>query len=423
VQRRVATGRRWSEALELARDAWRRSWNAVRNSPGLLVLSFLLAVSLWVFVTDTENPVRVDVLNSPVPLEAVNVGEGLALANQLPAIDIRAAAPEDRWGRLSSANFRAFVDVKGLEAREQEVRVQVDVEGISGVRVVEVNPRTVTVNLEELVSQEVPVSTRIVGSLPIGYELEEAQPGRESVRVIGPRSLVDLVKEAVADVNVTGLTVGVDQTVPLVARGSGGAQIRGVQIEPPNARVDLAIRQRTLVRTLPLRVEVSGDPAPGYRVSGVSSSPTTVTVQGPIEALQQLDNIRLPAVDIAGQRSDVVRVVEIPPPPGVEVGQASVTITVSITAVPGTLIMTVAPTAGDLAPGLVVRFDTETVAVLLEGPMPLLNSLLPRDIRATVDLRGLSAGSYNRPVSVEVPEGVTVASVQPETVSVTLNPE
>ncbi|MDA1010526.1 MAG: CdaR family protein, partial [Chloroflexi bacterium] len=184
------------------------------------MLSGLLAISLWVFVTDTENPTIVDQFPQPIPVEAVNVADNLAVANQLPAVSVRVSAPTDRWEDVSATNLRAFVDLNRFDARAQEVPVQVEVSGLGGVRVVDVEPRVITVNLEDLVTRLVPVDARAIGSLPIGYELGAMDLGATAVTVSGPESLVARVAEAAADVNVTGLTVNLEQTVTLKPLGA-----------------------------------------------------------------------------------------------------------------------------------------------------------------------------------------------------------
>src|SRR5690606_884390 len=234
------------------------------------MLSLLLAISLWVFVTDTENPTIVDYFPQPIQVEAVNVRDSLGVANQLPTVNVRVSAPTDGWEDLTAANFRAVVDLNGFDARSQEVPVQIEIQGIRGARVVETDPRNIVVNLENPVSKTVSVETRAVRSLPIGYELGTMQPAMPGVTVTGPESLVDLVAEAAADVNVTGLTVSVEQTVSLKPLGAGGSEIRGVRLDPATVRVSLDVNQSTLVRTVPLTVEVSGSPAPGFRVTSVS---------------------------------------------------------------------------------------------------------------------------------------------------------
>lgn len=421
ASRRLPGGRQ-DEALALLRDVYRRGTTAVRRTPGLLALSFLLGAALWVFVTDTENPTIVDAFPAPIPVEAVNVDPSLAVANQLSPIEVRVSAATDRWEELAATNFRAYVDLNGLEARSQEVPVRVEVTGTSGVRVVDTNPRVITVNLEQLLTNEVPVSIRVVGQLPIGYELGVATPETQNVTVHGPASLVALVSEGVADVNVTGLTAGVETNVTLRPQGAGGGEIRGVRLEPPAASVSVQVIQSTIVRTVPLTVEVSGTPDRGYQVTGVSTAPVTVQVQGPVEALQQIDQITLPPFNVAGARSDIARSIEIPLPPEVSLlGGQRATVTVNVSPVDGTQRTTLAVELQNVAGGQNAEVTDGSVEVVLHGPMPTLTSLLPGDVRATVDLEGLGPDTFTLPVEVVVPQGVAVESVQPETVTVTIS--
>ncbi len=412
--------RRRGEAVEIARDAWRRAAAAVRRTPGLFLVSLLLGVSLWVFVTDTENPTVLEFFPQPITVEAVNVEEGLAVANQLATVNVRVSAPSDRWEDLSATNIRAYVDLKGFDARSQEVPVLIEVRGIGGVRVVDTEPRSITVNLEDLVSRTVPVRARTVGSLPTGYELGAMAPATTNVRVTGPESLVALVSEAAADVNVTGLTVGVEQGVTLKPLGAGGAEVRGVRLEPESVRVAVEINQSTLIRTLPLTVEIVGNPDPGFRVSSVVTSPAAILVQGPIEALQRIDAIALPSVNVNAARTDIVRSVAVPLPPGLSfVDRERATVTVSIAPMTGTLRMRLAVTTEGLVGGATALVDPGNIEVVLEGPLPVLNALGTADVRATVDLIG-RVGTVNVPVEVTVPEGVTLVSVQPQSVTVTI---
>lgn len=395
---------------------------SVRRTPGLLVLSALLAVSLWVFVTDTENPTIVDQFPQPIPVEAVNVADNLAVANQLPPISVRISAPTDRWDDISATNLRAFVDLNRFDAREQEVPVQVEVSGVGGVRVVDVEPRTIIVNLEDLVTRLVPVDARAIGSLPIGYELGAMNPQASAVTVSGPESLVARVSEAVADVNVTGLTVNLDQTVTLKPLGAGGSEILGVRIEPATMRVTVEVFQSTIVRTVPLTVEVTGTPAAGFRVSSVSISPPAIQVQGPLEASQQIDGIALPVVNVNGARTDIVRSIAVPLPPGLAfVNTERVTVTLTIEPTSGSLRTSVALETAGLSGSLRASASPDAVTVTLEGPLPLLNALLSGDVRAVIDLGGLGVGTHTVPVTVEAPEGITVEAVQPESVTVTIS--
>ena len=410
------------EALELAREVYRRVRGAVRRTPGLLALSFVLGISLWVFVADNENPTLVEAFPAPIPVEAVNVGESLAVANQLPTITIRVAAASDRWERLSAANFRAYVDLNGFGARSQDVPLQVEVVDISGVRVIDTSPRVITVNLENLLTNRVPVTTRAVGQLPIGYELGPMTPTTSTVVVRGAESLVGLVSEAVAEINVTGLTAGVEPGVNLKPVGAGGGEIRGVRIDPPSVKVSVQVIQSTIVRTVPLTVDVTGVPDTGYRVSSVTTSPSTVQIQGSVQTLQAIDRIVLPAVDVGAARADIARSLAIPLPPGVTtVGGGRATVTVTVAQVGGAQRTTFGVEAVNVPGGLRATLATPTIEVVLNGPIPALNALLPSDVKVTVDVGGRTNGTYTLPIRVEAPGGITVGFVQATTVEVTIS--
>jgi YbbR domain-containing protein len=409
-----------SEVVQLLLDALRRAGYHLRRTPGMAAVSLLIGVALWVLVTDAENPTRVDVVPIAVQVTAANIGPQLAVANALPALQLRISAPADRWDRLSADSFRAFVDLNGLGPRAAEVPVRVEVVGLTQVRVLEVIPSTITVNLEELVTKPVKVTSRVVGTLPRGYDLTTIVPDRATADVSGPKSLVALVSEVSATVNVTGLTTPLDQTIALTATADGGGEIRGVTIRPATAKVAIAVRQNILGRTLPLEVDLGGQPAPGYRITGVRVTPTSVRVEGPIDLLQGLDTLRLPRVDLSGQQADVRQTVRITTPEGMATTTPSAVVEVTIAPIVGSTTLTLAPEVSGVRSGFLARVSPGSVTVTLEGPLARLNALQPNAVRATVDAAGLQPGTTDARVVVAAPDGVTVREVQPASVSVTL---
>lgn len=408
------------EAIAIAIELLRRARFHLRRSPRLAVVSLLIATALWVVVSEEENPIRVELLTASVALEVANVDASLAAASTLTSVQLRVAAPENQWATLTPANFRAYVDLNGSGARELHVPVQVEVLGARRVRVVDTIPVSITVNLEDLVTKQIPVQPRVVGTLPRGYELGSTVSDRRTAEVVGAKSLVALVSAVTANVNITGLTVRLEQTVSLTAVTEGGGEIRGVTVRPSTARVAVAVTQNLLVRTLPVEVEIGGQPAPGYRVTGVRVTPAAVRVEGSIDVLQALDSLRLPRVDVAGQQADLRTTIRLPLPDGLQAATSQATVDVTIAPVAGSFSLTLAPELTGVRPGFSARVNVGSVAVILDGPLPRLNALTPGAIRATVDGSSLQPGTAEVRVIVVVPDGVSVREVQPAVVSVTL---
>ena len=410
-----------TDLREMLAGFWWRAFNSVRRTPGLLLLSIGLGIAVWYFVTDEENPTRSGLFASPIEVVAVNVGREVAVANALPSASIRIAGPEDRWDSLTSANFRAIVDLNGLSAREQTVPVHVEVNDARGVRVISADPPEILVNLEQIVTREIPVAARIVGTLPRGFAAGEAVPDPANVEVSGPESLVDLVVSAGADINVTGLTLGLSQSLRLVARGAGGGEIRGITIVPPNVRIDVAIEQTILTRSVPLDVELLGQPAPGYRVDGVQIQPGVFMVEGSFEVLQAIDSLKLGQVLLDGARASLSVVRSPSLPPGVSaMSPEDVDVIVSIAPIQGSTAITVVPRLTGVPTGLRGALGQLVVTVVIEGDLPILNALDARDLRAEVDASGLEAGVSQVDVLIEAPPGVRVREVRPPLLELTL---
>jgi YbbR domain-containing protein len=114
--------------------------------------------------------------------------------------------------------------------------------------------------------------------------------------------------------------------------------------------------------------------------------------------------------------------VTIPLPEGVSTtSEASATVTVDIVPSSGSARLTVAPELLNVEEGLTATVDAQALVIVVQGPIPALDQLAPADVRAVIDLAGRVPGTYDEVPQVEVPEGLTVVSVTPQTVSVTLS--
>ena len=400
--------------------------NSLKNNWSLAGLSLVLAVMLWVFVTDVENPTRTDFFPATIPIETVNVSRDLAVASlSESAVSVRISASEDSWDDLTRDNFRASVDLSGVSQREVEVTVRVEVTGAGGVEIVEVSPGRVTVSLETVTSKAVPVQVKLAGAPPLGYAASPATVLPEQVMVSGPESLVNLVEAAVADVNLTGVRVSLRQVFSIIARDRHGGDIDGVNLQPITVEVDLPIVQEEFSTVYAVTTPFRGAPADGFTVEGVRVDPTFVTVSGPIEVLQSISTVATEEVDIDGASSDVIRIVGLRLPTGASVqGQESVTVQVSVaplSSAQSEVAFDITPQLGGLAPGLTASLSPSVVRVTVAANLSILSALSPSDLVVALDVSGLAAGVHDVDVEVQAPPGVNVVSLDPATVEVTLS--
>jgi YbbR domain-containing protein len=395
---------------------------SVRGNLGLAAFSVVLGFALWIFVTDTESPTRSGILPFDLEVEAVNRPGDLALATSLVKVRVKVEVADDVWNTLSPADFKATTDLEGLQAGtyDQPVRVEA-LTGRGGLRVTQVIPATVEVDLRSLFSKSVPVNVKLEGSPAPGYEAGAPETDVETVLVTGTQDKVTQVSQVVAALDITGRTEDVAQAVRLDARDALDTLVDGVFLEPSVVNVSVKITHTEYSAPLAIRPTVTGSPADGYEVVSVSVDPAVATALGPPSFIAEAAALRTQPVDISGATDDVVLTVSLDLPPDVSVsGSTSVTVTVVIDPSQGRRTLAVTAVAVGLDPSLSLSGALPFVEVELLGELPTLRDLLPNDIAATVNLTGLKAGTHTVKVTVSAPADAVVASISPETVDIKL---
>jgi YbbR domain-containing protein len=410
------------EAVALLRGVVWPVAASVRGNVGLAAFSVVLGFALWIFVTDTESPTRSGVLPFDLEVEAVNRPGDLALATSLVKVRVKVEVADDVWNTLSPADFKATTDLEGLQAGtyDQPVRVEA-LTGRGGLRVTQVIPATVEVDLRSLFSKSVPVNVKLEGAPAPGYEAGAPETDVETVLVTGTQDKVTQVSQVVAALDITGRTEDVAQAVRLEARDVLDTLVDGVFLEPSVVNVSVKITQKEYSAPLAIRPTVTGSPADGYEVVSVSVDPTVATALGPPSFIAEAAALRTQPVDITGATDDVVLTVSLDLPPDVSVsGSTNVTVTVVIDPSQGRRTLAVTAVAVGLDPDLSISGALPFVEVELLGELPTLRDLLPNDIAATVNLTGLKAGTHTVKVTVSAPADTVVASISPETVDIKL---
>lgn len=75
-----------------------------------------------------------------------------------------------------------------------------------------------------------------------------------------------------------------------------------LRIEPTSIRVVL---DESVVKTLPVKVSVTGTPEKGFKVVSVDVKPSSVTIEGSVTELSRLAVLRTEAIDVTGLDSDI----------------------------------------------------------------------------------------------------------------------
>jgi YbbR domain-containing protein len=388
-----------------------------------ILLSVALAVIVWVVAENEANPNREDILRG-VPIVYVNRPPDTEVyAASAASVEVTLSAPEATWAGLSTSVISATIDLSSPTIGADVYPVRIDVpDSIERlVRVARVEPASISLRVEPRSSVTISVSANLLGEPPATHQVGRVVSRPPTVTVTGPESWVNQVAEVVGDVSIQSASAPVSQTVVLKPLDVNGQSVPNVKVEPDRALINVGIQQLAGLSNQAVRADITGTLAPGYRLMEVSVTPPNVAVIGSSAALAQLPGfIDTEPIDITGEQSDIVRDVRLNLPSDVALfNQQTVRVTVKIAPIVTSVTITSQPITVGLESGLVARLSPETLDVILQAPLPVLDSInLEQDVRVILDLSGLDVGTHQVEPRIEAPEGVSAQSILPPTVQV-----
>ncbi len=393
---------------------------------GTLITAFILAVIVWVSAVIASDPNEEHVLDRPVPIEIIGQDSNLQIMGELPStVTVVLRAPATVWTQLNNdpQTVTAKIDLSNLGAGVHTVPVQVQITPHL-VLPVSQNPEQVTVILDSIVSQSFPVDLVVTGNPPIGYQAQTPIVNPTVVKVTGAESLVSKVKQARIALDITNANQSITRDIPPVLLDAEGRVVNGLTLTPESVTVTQPIVLLGGYRYVIVRAVTIGQVSTGYRVTNIFVTPIGVVVfSSDPELVNNLPGyIETQPVDLTGKEDDFEILVDLNLPAGISVvGDSKVLVQVSIATVESSLAISLPVEVIGLSPGLAASVNPAVVNVILSGPVPVLNTLGPTDVRVVVDLTGFDVGTYQFTPQVNIlPDRVTLSSILPSAVEMTI---
>ena len=385
-----------------------------------VIWAILLAFTVWVVATNEQNPSTKKVFPEDIPVQVLNKAESMVIFPEVvKSIQVIVRAPQTSWDRLIAAKFEAMIDLNGLPAGRYDVEIQVTCTD-RFVNILEVQPPEVSIRLEEYKEKELEVQATVMDNPPLGYVDRSPTVTPSQAKVSGPASMVDQVSELMAEIYLGGAKGAVEQLVDLSARNDKGQAVGWVDIDPPEVQVRVAVEQRLGYKEVSVRPIVEGVVAAGYRISNVSVEPSNMTILGSPLIIEGIPGyLETVPIDVSDARANIVERVAMTLPQGVTVlGEQSVLVSISVTAIESSLTMQRGLVVQGLQPNLRAMPSPDVVDVIISGPVPKLDALKPEDVQVVLDLYELQWGTHKITPKVVVPEGLKVESILPDTIEV-----
>lgn len=209
------------------------AWHPFRNIP-LKITALVLGSALWFTVAGhrVERRLSVPITYSNVPAPLVLTGD------QLDNVSVQVRGSDSLVGQLNGGNLRVVVDLGGADPGANIIPLRPDqVESPLGVEVLQVEPGTVTVDLERAGQMSVIVRPTVEGNPAQGFAVNRITVEPRVVTVTGPEGrLNDRVQVVTERVMVAGRS---NRFVQQVGVGVADAQLRVVSPHTVLVTVDI----------------------------------------------------------------------------------------------------------------------------------------------------------------------------------------
>ncbi|HEV2127247.1 MAG TPA: CdaR family protein [Thermomicrobiales bacterium] len=385
-------------------------------------LSLLVALVLWGWVTQLQNPVEAQ-RYAELEIVPPELPGPLEIVTNLPRVTVSITGVSSQLEEISRADITVTVDpsrVDGSGMYQLPVVVELDGE----VREMRVSPDTVSVEVEELVSRNFPLTVENQAPDEESGRIVDTDPEVSEVTITGPAPAVDRIDRIVLPVSAQGHARDFVEVIEPFAVDENGQRVQEVIITPGNVRTVVELEARgKAVSVVP---QVVGSPAERYVVQQQIAVPSMVIVDGPPEVLDSLLFVNTEPVDISGATDSLSEVVPLENLPEgatlVEPEENRIEVRVSIGPSGGTAnrISNMPVAVEDIRDGLDATVDPGAVAIEVQAPSDVLTSLTPDDVSVWIDASGLEPGIYALQPQVEVPDDVEVIQTEPEEVVVVI---
>lgn len=408
------------------------------NNFPLKIISVLIAVLVWLLVVNIDNPIITRYFKVPVQVQneayIERTGKMCLIPEGQDTTTVAVTGNRKTVEKLTETDIVATADLTqavSLQTTPVMVPISVTCKGISSTAI-KTTPQNLGVILEDMQTEEFIISVNTGDSQPgKGYELGTCQSNPEKIRITGPKSLVSKIDKVVAPVNISGITEDIEQQVDLKIIDKNQEELSESQMEYLKYDINkpsvvVSVDLWNVRSNVQIKSDYTGEPAEGYQVESLSMTPSTVSVAGTDAALSDLaakgNIITIPAdiIDVSGHDSDFetkVNIDKVLPDDLKLTTGTSDTVLVKVNILPkGSKVITI-PTQDiikkpepDGPEGLEVVFETDKIEIRVQEDQKSLDALNEADIKASVNLEGMTEGSYEVPVEIQLPEGYQLVS-------------
>ena len=385
-----------------------------------IVLSILIAVLLWFYVVNVENPTgQTTIAAVPVQImgaETLEEKDLMVTDLSRDTVNIKAVGKRKTFLKLYNTDMTLKLDVSAIEKPGEYHlvgRVAPESSRTDGsVTLSEKEGFGITVTVQKKVSHEIPIIGEFHGTLANGFAVAPMQLNPGTMVVSGPEDLMKQVSYAVVVLSGEGVKETITQEASFVILDHQGNVIQDKNLICPTTSVRITMPVVKLYE-IPLTVRLKDGGGASSSDATVTVSPATMKLSGPEDVLSAIKEIQLGEMDLTDVFTNKSKTFAIPIPEGTtshsEQSEAMVNVEVKV---PMKSIAASRISLVNVPKGYQASLVTNSLQVWARGVQDRLDQLTNEHLRVVVDLvnvaRKKGEQRVNATVYLEGLDGVAV---------------
>ena len=401
--------------------------NLLNRNLALKIVSVFVAVILWFVAIRDHNPEitrRFDNIKITVENEDKLEPNGLTLTQSIATeTDIQVRGRAHDFMDIDTDNFVGYVDLTKVTIPGEQY-LPVEIKGLPTGMTLQRTPQ-IWASIDILDSKEIPVTLDMDVSEANGFRLHPYILNPEgNVRVLGPSAFLDRIEMATVSLSVIEASQSIERSLPVELYDENGQLVQHEYVRAIPGFIIVTIPVYP-VRTLPVTTLLAGTPAFGYEVKAIEVYPSEITVSGENEVLDAMQEFLTEVLDVQNAVTDVRRTIRFKNHEGIRIvpGQPSnVDAVVRIGEIIDEKVVAKSEIEfRNLPENRRVRIEEDNFEVTLRGSRLALEMVADEEIKLYLDLSEITRGDHDLPLFAEVPEGIELITISPQTATATVN--
>lgn len=376
----------------------------MKNKILTALLSLVIALAMWLYVVTVVSPNSdKHFYNIPVTLqsEVVLQERGLMITTaDLPEVSLHLEGNRSDLNKLNSSNITIAVDVSrigepGIHNLTYTPSYPGDVANNS-ITVLNRTPGTITIEVEERVSKEVPVDIQYNGALSEDYmaDKENKVLDHENINITGPKSVVDQIAMARIEVDLDGRVESISEQFRYTLCNEKGEPVDAALVTTDAEAVTLTLRI-VRVKQIDLIVNVIDGGGATSETSSITIDPQNIRVSGSDSLLEGLESLELGTINLGEMLADEILTFPIKLPEGItnETGVLEATVDVQFPELATKTLKIKEFQLINVPEGLKADVITQMLEIQIRGPKKSIEKIKDEDVTVTVDFANEQVGT------------------------------